>query len=100
MSNAALDSNSVATLTGALDSTGASIVKIKADPSTHVLHIDDDTTGSDHGPDHALRDENSRPTLLAVSSVTATVGGVNYVQNVTPVVVYSTSDGALKIDST
>lgn len=100
MSDAALDSNSVATLTGALSSNGDSVVKVKASPSTHVLEIEDNTTGSDFGPANALHDSNGRPTLLAVSSVTATVGGIAYVQNVTPVVVYVDSSGKLLIDST
>lgn len=100
MSDAALDSNSVATLTGALSSNGDSVVKVKANPSTHVLAVDDNTTGSDFGPANALHDSNNRPTLIAVSNLTATVGGIAYVQNVTPVVIYTDSSGKLLVDST
>lgn len=100
MANAALDSNSVATLTGALSTDGDSVIKVKADPSTHVLKCDDHHTGSDFGPANALHDDNDRPTLIAVSSTTGTVGGIDYVQNVTPVVVYVDSSGNLLIDST
>lgn len=99
MANAAIDQNSVATLTGALSSNGDSVVKVKADPSTHALQIDDNTTGSDFGPANALHDDNSRPTLIAVSSTTGTVGGISYVQGVTPVVVYVDSSGNLLVDS-
>lgn len=98
--DAAIDQNSVATLTGALSSDGDSVVKVKADPSTHSLKVDDNTTGSDFGPANALHDSNGRPTLIAVSSTTATVGGIDYVQNVTPVVVYTDSSGNLLVDST
>ena len=47
------------------------------------------STGSDHGPTNALRDENNVPTLMAVSSA----------DGVTPVVVYADSNGNLLIDN-
>lgn len=100
MANASIDSNSVATLTGALSSNGDSAVRVKANASTHALQVDDNTTGSDFGPANALHDDNNRPTLIAVSSVTGTVGGIAYVQGVTPVVVYTDSSGNLLVDST
>lgn len=98
--NASVDSNSISTLTGALNTNGDDIVRVQADASTHALKVNDNTTGSDFGPANALHDENDRPTLIAVSSTTATVGGINYVQNVTPVVIYTDSSGNLLVDST
>lgn len=89
MANASHDENSVATLTAALNTTGASIIKVQANASNHGLSVNDDVTGSDHGPAHALRDENNIPTLLAVSSA----------DGITPVVVYADSSGNLLIDS-
>ncbi len=89
MSNAALDQNSVRSLTCASSSDGATIIRVLADPSTHALKAVDGGTGSDLGPVNALRDENDRPTWLAVSSA----------DGVTPVVVYADSSGNLLIDS-
>lgn len=90
MANAKRDQNNVPTLTGVLSTDGASIVRVKANPSSNnSLKISDASTGSDNGPDVALRDENFVPTLLAVSSV----------DGVTPVVVYTDSNGNLLVDS-
>lgn len=90
MTNAQRDQNNIPTLTGVLNTTGASIVRVKANPATNnSLKIDNNTTGSDNGPSRALRDENFVPTMLAVSSV----------DGVTPVVVYASSDGKLLVDS-
>lgn len=90
MSNASRDQNNVPTLLGVLDTDGATIVPVKADPSNHGLAALDGTTGSDNGPDDALRDDNFVPTLLAVSSA----------DGVTPVVVYANTSGQLLVDST
>ena len=70
MSNAARDENNIPTLTAVLDSDGATIVRVNVvDVSgEQVLGVDDDTTGSDNGPDRALRDENFVTTLIGVSS--------------------------------
>lgn len=90
MSNASLDENSVSTLTGGLNTDGSTIVRIKANTSNHALKVDDDTTGTDHGPVNDLTDENGRKSLVAVSSA----------DGKTPVVVYADSSGNLLIDST
>ncbi len=87
--NASRDENNIPTLLGALESDGTTIVPITADPNTHVLNIEDASTGSDFGPENAPRDENSVPVLMAVSSA----------DGVTPVVVYANSSGELLIDS-
>lgn len=89
MANAALDENSVASITGVLDSDGQTIVRIKVNPSNHGLMVDDNTTGADNGPTNDLRDENERVALMAVSSD----------DGITPVVVYANSDGELLINS-
>jgi hypothetical protein len=98
--NASIDSNGTRTLTAALNTNGSTIIRIKASPTKHGLYISDGTTGSDHGPSNALHDENCATTLIAVSSVTATVGGVDYIQGVTSVVVYADSNGHLLVDHT
>lgn len=87
--DASLDENSVPTLIAALDSDGETITRVQASPTTHGLIINDDTTGSDNGPENALHDGNGRPTLIAVSSA----------DGITPVVVYVDSNGALLVDS-
>lgn len=99
MANASHDENSIPTLIAALNTNGTTIIKVKVNTVDHSLKVIDANTGSDHGPAHALHDENDVPTLLAVSSTTTTVGGISYVQGVTPVVVYADSSGNLLIDS-
>ncbi len=89
MANAHLDDNHVPSLTAALNTTGTSIVAVKANPSTHGLTVDDNNTGTDHGPAQALFDDNHIPVLMAVSSV----------DGKTPVVVYADSTGKLLVDS-
>lgn len=100
MANASKDDNGVSTLIAALDSDGATIVKIQGSPTNHGLEISDNSTGTDHGPIHALHDDNDVPTLLAVSSQTTTVNGVSYIQGITPVVIYADSSGNLLVQST
>ncbi len=90
MANAYRDENSVPTLLGTLNTTGTSLVRVKANSVTHALKVSDGITGSNHGPTNALRDENEVPGLLAVSSV----------DGVTPVSVYTDSSGNLLIQST
>lgn len=90
MANASRDGNFVTTLLAGLETDGTTIVPVKANASNHSLKVDDDTSGSDHGPANAPRDVNFVPALMAVSSA----------DGVTPVVVYATSDGELLIDST
>lgn len=89
MAQASRDENNVPTLLGALSTNGRTLVPVKADPTTHVLSTDDNTTGSDFGPQNAPRDENSVPVLMAVSSA----------DGVTPVVVYADATGKLLINS-
>jgi len=92
MSNAARDENNVPTLTAVLDSDGTTVVRVETVEISgdQTLAVDNDTTGSDNGPDRALRDENFATTLIGVSSV----------DGVTPVPVYADSSGQLLIDST
>lgn len=99
MSNASRDQNNVPTLLGGLSTDGVTPTKVKTNASNHGLKIIDAATGTDHGPKNAPRDENSVPVLMGVSSVTATVGGIDYVQGVTPVIVYADSSGNLLVDS-
>lgn len=89
MAVASRDQNNITTLIGALDTDGATIVSVQGNPTNHALSVDNNTTGSDHGPSIALRDQNNTPILMAVSSV----------DGVTPVAVYVDSTGHLLIDS-
>lgn len=89
MSNASLDENGIPTLICALNTDGTTITRVKVNSSTHTLKVVDDSTGSDHGTINALRDENSKVCLMAVSSA----------DGVTPVAVYADSSGNLLIDS-
>lgn len=90
MSNAARDSNFVPTIIAGLNTNGKTIVRVEASPTTHGLDINDGNTGSDHGPVDDLRDENFVHCWMAVSSS----------DGQTPVICYSTSAGALLVQST
>ena len=88
--NAKKDENGVSTLLGVLNTDGETLVRVKVNAgSNNSLKVDDNTTGSDNGPDIAPRDQNFIPAVMALSSV----------DGVTPVVVYSDSNGNLLIDS-
>lgn len=90
MSNkASRDQNNVPTILGVLNTDGETVTAIQANPTTHVLSVDDGTTGSDNGGTEAQRDQNFVPTLLAVSESDGS----------TPVVLYADSNGNLLIDS-
>lgn len=88
--NAARDNNNVPTKILALDTDGKTIVRLVVDPVTHKIKVNNGTTGSNHGPTNALRDENFVPVLIGVSSS----------DFITPVVAYGDVTGALKIQST
>ncbi len=102
MVNAYRDENSVPTLIAASNADGQTIVRVLANPTNHALKVDDASTGSDAGnnSNNAQKDENSVPVLICVSSETTTVGGVNFIQGITPVEVYADpATGMLLIDS-
>lgn len=102
MTNAYLDENTINTLIAASKNDGQTIVRVKANATSHGLVIDDNTTGTSNGNNkgNAARDENMRPVLIAVSSSTTTVDGVDYIEGVTPVEVYGDpATGALLINS-
>ncbi len=101
MANAYKDENGISTLIATLNTDGSGIVRVLANPTNHGLEVSDGTTGSDNGNNkgNANRDNNNVPVLIAVSSATTTVNGVNYVQGITPVEVYSDSSGNLLVNS-
>lgn len=85
MANASLDNNGIPTVLGALNTDGITPVKVKAHVSTHGLHTDQGTTGTDHGTVSAVRDENRKTVWMGVSSA----------DGITPVEIYADSDGNL-----
>jgi len=90
MANAQRDDNNVPTLTGVLETDGQSVVRVTVNETNNTLGVAPGTGGVDNGPGpNALRDENFVPTLIGVSSE----------DGVTPVVVYTDSDGKILIDS-
>lgn len=99
MANASRDENNRPTLLGALSTDGVTPTKVKGDPSTHRMKVDNNTTGTDHGVQNAVRDENFVPVLMAVSNQTITVGGISYIQDVTPVEIYADGNGNLLVNS-
>ena len=70
MANAGHDQNTRPTIICASQTDGTTIVQIQADPSTHVLKVSDNTTGSDNGNNNgnAMEDENSVSVWTALSS--------------------------------
>lgn len=90
MTQAKKDNNSVDTMLATQQADGVTPELIKADPTTHGIAVDDNTTGTDQSPtDIAKRDQNMVPVLIAVSEV----------DGVTPVQLYVDADGKLLIDS-
>jgi len=90
MTQARKDNNKVNTMLGTLNSDGVTPTLIKADPSTHVLVITDNTTGTDQSSvKSAKRDDNYVPALLVASEA----------DGITPVQLYVNSSGQLLIDS-
>jgi len=92
MADAKRDGNYIPTVLALLESDGATPINIAADPSSHALEVDDNSSGSDNGPTpaRALRDGNYVTTLVALSS--AGDGAL--------VPLYATADGKLLIDHT
>lgn len=88
MTEAKRDSNSVETMLGVSNTDGVTPRLVRA-TSSHVLHVDDSTGGSNAGRSIAARDNNSVPTMMAVST-----------DGVTPIELYVDSDGKLLIQST
>ena len=99
MTNAKRDENNVHTMIAALDSDGTTIKNVVVDVTIHGLKVEDSSTGTGFGVVNAIRDENGVPVLMGVSSTTATVDGIDYVEGVTPVTIYVNSAGSLLIDS-
>ncbi len=89
MANASRDDNNVPTKIFALNTDGKTITLMRVNPTNHALKISDGTTGSDHGPKNALRDENFVPVMVGVSSSDFS----------TPVVIYGDINGAILTQS-
>lgn len=83
------DENRVTVIFGALNTDGVTVTPVQADPSTHLIMTDDNSTGSDLSDPPVERDQNFVPGLMAVSEV----------DGVTPVPLYVTAAGELLIDS-
>jgi hypothetical protein len=68
--NAGHDENGRTTMTTLLNSDGKTIQNLIADPTSHALYVADGSLGSDNGNNagNAMLDENSVPTLTALSS--------------------------------
>lgn len=88
--NASKDGNSVSSLIGVLNTDGATVIPVQANPTNHRLSVSDGNGGSDNGPTNAKKDGNFVSSLLAVSKN----------DGVTPVVCYCDSNGHLLVQST
>lgn len=84
-----LDENRIPGIKAVLNTDGSTVVNIKSNATYSSLMTTNATTGSDNGPTIALRDTDRRTTLVAVSAV----------DGVTPVVLYTDSNGKLLINS-
>lgn len=90
MATAPRDANGVPALICASSADGVTPIGVKADPNSHILAVNDGSTGTDHGVAAAVRDPNYIPVLLATSSA----------DGKTPVEVYADTSGNLLIQST
>ena len=90
MTTAKFDQNRVPTAIGLLNTDGTTIINMAVDPNSGYINISDGNTGTDHGGDHALRDDNDVPVMMGVSSVDFT----------TPVAIYIDVSGNLLTKST
>ena len=90
MTNAKRDGNDKPAILAVLNTDGTTVVPVEINPTTHGLSVDNASTGTDQGPERALRDENFVPTMLALSDA----------DGVTPVALYVDSNGKLLIDET
>jgi hypothetical protein len=81
------DENYIPVSLGVLNTDGSTPTALNADPTTHILDIEDNTTGDDNGGDYAQRDENS------VTTMTATDANGNVIS------LYVNADNQLLIDS-
>jgi len=87
MANAKIDSNNIPTIMGVLNTNGSTPTNVTINPTTHILDIEDNITGSDLGNNSSARDDNMKTTMI----VTDTNG------NIIPL--YVNSSGQLLIDS-
>jgi hypothetical protein len=62
------DDNGVPTITGVLNTDGATVTRVKANPTTHILDVSDGSSGSDLGNDNATRDNSGYPVMLATDA--------------------------------
>lgn len=88
--NAKRDENSIATMTGTLQSDGASIVNIAINPANNAIKVVNGTSGVASTRVNAALDENSVPVWMGVSSA----------DGVTLVPIAVDSSGNLLIQST
>jgi hypothetical protein len=87
--NASKDENSVSTKLVALNTDGKTVIPVRVSAS-HKLKVSDGTTGSDHGPKNAERDDNFVPMMMGVSSSDFK----------TPVVIYGDINGTVLTQTT
>lgn len=94
MVNAALDDNGREAITARLNTDGATLVRVCANPAnSNSLCVNDGTTGTDNGGNIAKIDENTRPHTSGLFAYSSAGDG-------TLVALYANSDGHLLIDST
>lgn len=91
MTDTKKDNNQIPAILGVSNADGVTLLPFKADPTTHALIVDDDTSGSDLSGDVAARDNNGIPAEMAVSEADET----------TPVPLYANSStGGILVDHT
>lgn len=75
-------------MTGVLNTDGVTPMRVKANPTTHLLDVMDGATGTDMG-NGAVRDDNGVPVSIVVSSS----------DGIDPVTLYVDSSGNLLVQS-
>lgn len=84
MTNAKRDNNGVPIISATSNADGLTPLSSLANPVTHRIKVNDDTTGSNNSSDHnARRDGNSITTIMAVSSVDGITPVAIYIDSIT-----------------
>ncbi len=90
MTSVKRDENRVTVSNGLSNADGATVLSVKANPTTHAYVVDNGLGGSDLTGDNASRDENRVPAFMAVSAT----------DGITPVPIYvDSATGGLLIRS-
>lgn len=91
MENSAQDQNFVKSLIASQNNASVLPARLRAEPISHSLAIDDGTSGTDFGPVNAARDGNDVTCIMAVSSADGITPVALYVDAITKALLINSS---------